>query len=259
MRIATVALAAAVATGLGLASCRALQPVAAPAPDASAPAVAPELTSRAPARPARTTRKAITYPAGGGGEWRTAPASTLIGGDTGTLLRYRVLVEKDIDGLNVRRFADAVSETLEDPRGWTAGGTLRLRRTGPGEAADFTVYLATPRTRDRLCESAPDGYTSCRNGDKVVLNVARWVKGVPNFGASLATYRQYMVNHEVGHRLGHGHERCGGAGEPAPVMQQQTLGLHGCKPNPWPYLDGERHTGTPGAYDDPVPPQDNGA
>ena len=103
----------------------------------------------------------------------------------------------------------------------------------------------------------PDGYTSCRNGDRVVLNVARWVEAVPGYGASLATYRQYMVNHEVGHRLGLGHERCPGRGRPAPVMQQQTLGLHGCTANAWPYPDGtDRYAGPVGAYNDKIPPRE---
>ena len=130
---------------------------------------------------------------------------------------------------------------------------------GPGNTADFTVYLATPGTRDALCAGTPDGYTSCRNGDRVVLNVARWAKGVPGFGAPLTTYRQYMINHEVGHRLGYGHERCPGRGEPAPVMQQQTLGMHGCVANPWPYLRGARWAGGSGAYEDAVPPRDTGS
>ncbi|MFD0525655.1 DUF3152 domain-containing protein [Paractinoplanes durhamensis] len=88
--------------------------------------------------------------------------------------------------------------------------------------------------------------------------MARWVKGVPGYGASLDVYRRYVINHEVGHRLGQAHELCPGKGEPAPVMQQQTLGLHGCTANPWPILDGERHRGRIGAYDDPVPPRDRG-
>ncbi|WP_433554236.1 DUF3152 domain-containing protein [Micromonospora zamorensis] len=197
----------------------------------------------------------ISYPAAGGTRWSTAPGETAPGhpGD-GRLLRYRVVVERDIRGLPVGDVAAAITATLNDPRGWTAGGAWRLRRVGAGEATDFTIYLATPGTRDTLCQDEPDGYTSCRNGGRVVLNVARWVKGVPGYGASLATYRQYMVNHEVGHKLGFGHERCPGRGRPAPVMQQQTLGRHGCTANAWPYPEGKvRHSGPVGAYDDEIP------
>ncbi|GAB3937873.1 DUF3152 domain-containing protein [Micromonospora vulcania] len=156
----------------------------------------------------------ISYPATGGNRWSVAPAETTPGrGGGGRLLRYRVAVERDIRGLPVADVAAEVSATLNDPRGWTAGGTRRLHRVGADTPADFTVYLATPGTRDELCQDNPDGYTSCRKGDKVVLNVARWVKSVPGYSAGLAGYRQYMVNHEVGHRLGMGHERCpGGVG-----------------------------------------------
>ncbi|WP_236718123.1 DUF3152 domain-containing protein [Actinoplanes sp. TFC3] len=253
--MAAAALVAVVAGGLGIAACEAL-----PSMSQVSPAAAPEPSrgpTRAPAARSGRTGK-ITYPATGSRKWRTAPASKQTGGEHGMLLRYRVVVESDIKGLAVRAFADAVTATLDDPRGWTADGSLRLRRVGPGQAYDFTIYLATPRTRDRLCASSTDAYTSCRNGDTVVLNVARWVKAVPGFGAPLATYRQYMVNHEVGHRLGHGHELCPGRGEPAPVMQQQTLGMHGCTANPWPYRQGKRYTATPGAYDDAVPAPDTG-
>jgi len=226
--------------------------VAAPAAAPVSPSASPEV-SKAPPR----TAPRIRYPERGGGRFRTAAAQRPEP-PRGRVLRYRVLVEKDITGVSTAGFAAAVQRTLEDPRGWTAGGTLRLRRVGPGQRYDFTIYLATPRTRDRLCGSSTDAYTSCRNGDRVVLNVARWVKGVPRYGSPLAVYRQYMVNHEVGHRLGHGHERCPGKGEPAPVMQQQTLGLHGCRANAWPYRGGKRYAGHSGAYADPVSPPDRG-
>lgn len=222
----------------------AASPAAGPAPAAGPPAAS------APAR--------VTYPATGGGRWIIATAQRgPAAGESGRRLRYRVAVERDIRGLSVPAFADTVTATLADPRGWTAGGRWRLLRVGPGDAYDFTVFLATPATRDRLCDSR-DGYTSCRNGDSVVLNVARWVKGAPGYGSTLATYRQYLVNHEVGHRLGNGHERCPGPGRPAPLMQQQTLGLHGCTANPWPYLNGKRYAGRSGTYRDNVPPRDRG-
>jgi hypothetical protein len=172
-------------------------------------------------------------------------------------MRYRVEVEKDIKGVAPAVFAQAVGATLADPRGWTAGGHWRFQQVGPSQHPDFTIYLATPDTRDDLCDDVPDGYTSCRNGANVVLNVARWVKGVPFIG--LPTYRQYMVNHEVGHKLGNGHQLCPAPGKPAPVMQQQTLGLHGCKPNPWPYPNGHRlYAGRSGQYGDDPPAADKG-
>ncbi len=86
-----------------------------------------------------------------------------------------------------------------------------------------------------------------------MLNVDRWAHGVPDYGAPLSTYRQYMVNHETGHRLGNGHELCPGPGRPAPVMEQQTLGRHGCRANAWPYVDGRAYHGRSGVYDDPIP------
>jgi hypothetical protein len=226
---------------------------------ADPPAASPAAGSAPPSAPAKPPAPRITYPAAGGGSWTIAPAQTApAAGRSGRRLRYRVAIERDIRGLPVTVIAGTVTATLSDPRSWTGGGRWRLQRVGPGDPYDFTVYLATPGTRDELCAGASDGYTSCRNGANVVLNAARWVKGVPGYGANLATYRQYMVNHEVGHRLGNGHERCPGPGEPAPVMQQQTLGLHGCVASPWPYVGGERYAGPSGAYDDPVPGRDRG-
>jgi hypothetical protein len=219
---------------------------AAPTP-ASPPALA-EPASPSPSPPP----PAISYPVAGDQRFRLAPVSGPVAGTAGTLLRYRVEVEDGIAGLDIAQFADRVAGVLSDPRSWTGTGHWRLQLVSTG-SVDFTIYLATPATRDVLCADGYDRYTSCRNGNKVVLNVARWVRGVPSFGTDLDTYRTYLVNHEVGHRLGHGHELCPGPGELAPVMQQQTLGLHGCLPNPWPLVDGRSYDGRSGQYDDPLP------
>ena len=184
---------------------------------------------------------------------RFATAGAPVIGRGGKLLRFRVAVENGIDGVAPDEFAAAVTTTLGDPRSWIAGGQWRLQLVGPGQPHDFTVHLVTPATRDKLCGDGYDRYTSCRNGNNVVLNVARWADGIPGYGAGLDTYRQYMVNHETGHRLGHGHERCPAPGQPAPVMEQQTLGLHGCVANAWPYPNGTLYKGPAGSYNDPIP------
>ncbi|GAA2635141.1 DUF3152 domain-containing protein [Dactylosporangium fulvum] len=195
----------------------------------------------------------IRYPAAGSGRFDFLATAGPVAGASGRLLAYRVGVESDITGVSAAEFGAAVAEIFADPRGWTGTGQWRLRRAGAGERYDFTIYLATPATRDELCDNGYDRYTSCRNGNGVIVNVARWARGVPDFGGDLTAYRQYVVNHETGHRLGRGHELCPGPGRPAPVMQQQTLGMHGCLPNPWPIVDGRPYNGRSGQYDDPTP------
>ena len=133
-------------------------------------------------------------------------------------------------------FAAFVLRTLNDPRSWPREGYAFARTDGK---ADTDVVLASPQTSAKMCRPLQtNGTLSCRNGQKVILTWYRWVNGQEDFGGDLTLYRQYLVNHEVGHFLGHGHEGCPGAGELAPVMMQQTKGVKPCKPNAWPYPDG---------------------
>jgi hypothetical protein len=212
---------------------------------------ADEQSSKAPDRP----DPAITYPQRGTVNFTVLPADLdhRVIGRAGRLMTFQIAIEGGIKGINQAELAEFVRDTYGAPQGWTAGGKWRFQQVGPGEQADFRLMFVTPETRDTYCGYAPDRYTSCRIGDRVVLNIARWVHGVPNYGASLTTYRQYMVNHETGHRLGNAHQLCPGDGQPAPVMQQQTLGLHGCTAYAWPYRDGSLYRGRLGKYDDPVP------
>ncbi|RKN44274.1 DUF3152 domain-containing protein [Micromonospora endolithica] len=187
------------------------------------------------------------YPRTGGGSFTPADGETPVHGLDGPLRRYRVAVEAGT-GQDAAAFAATVDAVLADRRGWTAGGALRVQRVADVDAADFTVYLATPDTSERMCAEgglSTEGYTSCRLPGRVVINLARWMEAVPDYGAPLSVYREYVVNHEVGHEFGEGHEACPGPGEPAPVMQQQTYGLDGCAANAWPFVDGSRYAGEP--------------
>ncbi len=153
-------------------------------------------------------------------------------------LGFAVEVEKGI-AMDRAAFGREVERTLLDRRGWTAGGAYSLRRAD-AEEASFQVTLASPDTTDRLCAPlATNGTYSCHQNGRAVLNVERWARGAEAYGRDLARYRQYMVNHEVGHALGKSHRECPGEGTRAPVMVQQTKGVAPCAPNPWP-LESER-------------------
>jgi hypothetical protein len=157
----------------------------------------------------------------------------------GPLHRFVVEVEDGI-GVDGAVFARAVETTLGDPRSWGNGGRLSFQRVGAAEAAasqfEFRVTLVSPGSMETYCPGVgTGGYTSCRYGERAVINLARWATAVPHFDGDVATYRHYVINHEVGHVLGNGHVGCPGPGQPAPVMVQQTLGLEGCVKNAWPY------------------------
>jgi hypothetical protein len=151
----------------------------------------------------------------------------------GAVRRFLVEVE---GGLAVDRhaFADAVVGVLLDRRSWVGTGAFALQRvTRP--PVEFRVTLASPRLTDRLCAPLEtNGRYSCFAGGRAVLNFRRWTHGAAAYGDRLGAYRTYLVNHEVGHGLGHSHLGCPAAGEPAPVMMQQTMGVGACRPNPWP-------------------------
>ncbi|HEX7743664.1 MAG TPA: DUF3152 domain-containing protein [Micromonosporaceae bacterium] len=208
----------------------------------------PAFASRpaADANAASASVGAVSYPRAGTGEFGYATGTGPVLGSAGSVLRYHVAVEEGT-GQSGAGFADEVDTILGDPHGWALDG-LRFQRVPHTVRADFTIYLASPVTSAAMCAVGglyTEEYTSCRLPGQVIINLARWLDAVPDYGAPLDVYRAYALNHETGHELGYGHEACPAPDRPAPVMQQQTYGLQGCVANGWPYLGGLRYTGPP--------------
>jgi hypothetical protein len=152
-------------------------------------------------------------------------------GTEGPLFTYTIYVQKGL-GFSRSYVQRKIDLTLGDKRGWTRGN-VRFQRV-PGGTGTL-ILLAEPDIVDHFCYPLKtNGEVSCCNGRYVMLNSIRWSKGVPHWTGSIYTYRQMLINHEMGHRIGQSHRRCGGAGSKAPVMQQQTYGLQGCLANAWP-------------------------
>ena len=147
-------------------------------------------------------------------------------------MTYTVEVEKGLP-YKAADLAKVVDSVLSDDRGWTSSVPAALKRVS--SSPTFRIRLSTPATTDALCAPLDTaGRLSCRNGSFVVINAWRWANGTQAYGDELANYRAYLINHEFGHALGQSHASCPRRGERAPVMAQQTKGLRGCQPNPWP-------------------------
>lgn len=159
----------------------------------------------------------------------------------GQKFRYRVDVEKGL-GLDGELFAQAVQKTLNDERSWAHGGGRTFERVSSGRT-DFVITLASPGTTAVWCAKSgldtTEDNVSCDSAatERVMINAYRWAQGAKTYGDAIHAYRQMLINHEIGHRLGFDHVLCSVNGALAPVMQQQTKFLESdgikCRPNPW--------------------------
>jgi hypothetical protein len=167
--------------------------------------------------------------------FRKARGKTEVAGFGGPLFTYSVYIQEGIE-LSTLDVARRIDHTLADERGWTRKGTVRFQRVEDGTTP---VLLCRPDVVDALCAPLDTaGEVSCCIHGRVVLNVVRWRQAVPHWKGNIRSYREMVINHEWGHRIGKGHGSCPGAGKKAPVMQQQTYGLQTCVENSWP-LDSE--------------------
>lgn len=197
--------------------------------------------------------------------WHMVPGmAPKVGQGTAKTFTYTVEVEDGIDTSSFggdEGYARMVTETLSNPKSWTHDPQFAFQRVDdPAVKPDFRVSLTSPVTVREGCGYEIPIETSCYNpiygpeGEpRVFINLARWVRGAVPFQGDIGSYRQYLINHEVGHAMGYtAHEACERNGGLAPIMMQQTFSTSDndaarfdpqsvkpdgktCRFNPWPY------------------------
>lgn len=147
-------------------------------------------------------------------------------------ITYSVTAQGSVDG-SLDEFARVAAATLDDPRGWSLGGTIAFEQVASG--GEFTLILASPAVVGNAAPGCSPTW-SCRVGRNVYINDARWIYQTESWPYSTALYRNYVILHEVGHWLGLGHRDCPTPGRTAWVMQQQSISMQGCRANVWPVI-----------------------
>ncbi|MBR3180842.1 DUF3152 domain-containing protein [Candidatus Saccharibacteria bacterium] len=157
------------------------------------------------------------------------------------VIYYKTMVWGKVEA-NFEDFRAKVKETLNDSRGWVRAG-LKFVEVSSGQ--DVNVVLSDPANLDAT--GGCSGDLSCTTwNNEVIINDERWRGGTTaSRAAGMGTrdYQHMVINHEMGHWLGHyAHiEGCENGG-PAPIMLQQSTGMRGCSTfNAWP-LDFELWT-----------------
>ena len=172
--------------------------------------------------------------------WHVVPgAAPQVGQGTTKVFTYSVEVEDGVDTTSFGGddgFARMVSETLANPKSWTHSPAVRVhagrrrlrgraRLPGVADVADDGPGGLRLRHPARSVLLQP-GFRGPE--PRVFINEARWVRGAVPFQGDIGSYRQYVINHEVGHAIGYatsravrGQRRIGADHDAADVLHQQ--------------------------------------
>jgi len=130
-------------------------------------------------------------------------------------------------------FRALVAATLNDSRGWPRAN-IKFQEVNSG--GHFAVFLQEPAIFANY--AGCDVELSCRHGNNIMINDDRWRLGTDHWtttGLPPDDYRRMIINHEVGHWLGHRHitTPCASTSIPMPLMIDSPL-RPTCAPNIWP-------------------------
>lgn len=144
-----------------------------------------------------------------------------------------------------------VRSVLKHPNGWEYAFVDKNSTSNKGKSINFkfiswnkldkiksknkiAIRLSTNDTVQRICGFS-NKLSCCDMSTKEIwLNFYRWKHGSKESRLPLYKYRNYMINHEVGHALGKLHTTCPCEGCTAPIMMQHTVSIGKCKPNDMP-------------------------
>src|SRR5213083_3114609 len=85
------------------------------------------------------------------------------------IVRVKGTIRSDVD-----QFADHAAATLENPRGWSLGGSIHFAQVDEG--GDFTLWLSEASLMTSFSTGC-SAMWSCRVGRDVVINDDRWAGG----------------------------------------------------------------------------------
>ncbi|MBR3176377.1 DUF3152 domain-containing protein [Candidatus Saccharibacteria bacterium] len=149
-------------------------------------------------------------------------------------ISYDITTRGTVKG-DIEEFRRIVADIYADERGWIRAGVKMVEVESGAQAH---VILASGEEVKNASPTICSDKLSCQVGQLILINDDRWMNASDSYnalGVSLLDYRRMVVNHETGHYLGHPHipvcEIPNGLG---PIMLQQSTGLRGCRPNPWP-------------------------
>jgi len=182
-------------------------------------------------------------------------------------VRWVSVAVEDGVTINAAAFKSYVVSTLNANRGWGSGHAVQFVSTDG--VADYRIVLASPYTAKVLC---PDTHVtkpagsfvqasptpapahaatstvspspgavvkspwSCAQDGVIVISSYDWTAGFPAYATDYAGSRAYILDHDLGHLLGHKDVACAGGRANVMVVQEATL-PDGCTVNPWPSPD----------------------
>ena len=203
-------------------------------------------------------------------------------------VRWVSVAVEDGVTIDAAAFKAYVISTLDANKGWGTGHAVQFVSTDG--VADYRIVLASPYTAKVLCpdphltkpagsfvEASPsptptpkkpaaaatstvspspgaavDSPWSCAQDGVIVISSYDWTAGFLAYATDYAGSRAYILNHHLGHLLGHNDVACAGGRADVMVVQEATL-PDGCTVNPWPNADAKAVYVDPNASPPPSP------